>query len=88
MSFKEAGEAVGEREGREHKKAVGGDALQGIDLIAAKAAAEFQVVMTANPVERAGDVEGVLERVARPRDGIAHGSIASDLDEGRASRVR
>ena len=68
----------------EDKESVGGDALQGIDLVTAVASAEFKFVAAVNPTERAGEVEGILISVARAGDGIADRSVASDLNEWRS----
>src|ERR1700683_1127161 len=41
----------------EYKKAIGGDALQCIDLVAPVAAAKFEFVAAVHPTQRARDIE-------------------------------
>src|SRR5256885_12742409 len=77
-------ERVCERRIYKNEKAVAGDSLQYVDLIVAVAAAEFHFVASANPGERAVQIEGVFVSVARTRDRIAYGSKACDLNEWRA----
>src|SRR6202041_3890988 len=84
----EAGKSIAVREVSEHEEAVAGDALQGVDLIAPVASAKFQLVAAVDPAQRAGEVKGVLKRVARSRDGVAHRGISADLNKGRSSGRR
>lgn len=81
----EAGESVGEGSGREHEKAIGGDAVEHVDGVVSVAAAEFHFVATANPGDRTGKVDGVFVGVAGAGDGIAGGSVAADFQERRAN---
>ena len=77
----EAGESVGERNRREHEKAIGGDAKEHIDGVVSVAAAEFHLVAAADPGDRAGKIDRVFVRVARASDGIACRSVTADLQE-------
>ena len=47
------------------------------------AAAEFQIVLAANPAQRSGVIEYILVGIPRAGDGIAHRRIAIHLDERR-----
>ena len=49
LAGKKIGEAIAGGKWREHKESVGGDALHGIDLVAAEASAKLDFIAAKNP---------------------------------------
>src|SRR5580658_6279146 len=88
VARQEAGKSVTVREVGEHKEAVAGNALQGIDLIAPVASAKFQLVASVYLAQRAGKIKSILKRVARSRDRVAHRGVSSNLNKRRSSGRR
>src|SRR4029077_11940603 len=68
--------------------AIRSNALEGIDLVAAKTSTELQFMTAANPAQRTGNIKRILVRVARPGDGIADGGIPAHLNERRSGGRR
>ena len=58
--------------GCEYKEAIGCDPLQHVDLLILVSAAEFQLVLAANPAQRSGVIEDIFVGVARAGDRITN----------------
>src|SRR6201999_2941856 len=84
LPHEKAGERVGHRERREHKEAVGRDALQHVNLLALVSTAELQLVLAAHPTQRSRNVVNIFIGVARYGDRIPHFGIAAYLYERRS----
>src|SRR5262249_24437829 len=74
----EIGERIVERERSKNKETICRDALQHIDVLMLKAAAELQFMTSAYPAQRAGVVVSILITASRSGDGRAHSRITAD----------
>ena len=88
LTKKEAGKRIGhDRKTGKHKKTVGRDSLQRVDLQVLISASEFEFVAAMHPAQRSRVVKSILICIARSGNRIANGGIAGNLDRWRTDAM-